>query len=144
MTVARPRYVLDTDIVTHHQLGRSEIVARLAQLAPQQVATTIVTLEEQIQGRLAVIRRQRDLGGLTRSYQAFHATHTYFCRVPVLHFDERAFALYHDLLGQKLRIGTQDLRIAAIALAHDAILVTRNRRHFDQVPGLIIEEWISA
>jgi tRNA(fMet)-specific endonuclease VapC len=143
MTAAQLRYVLDTDAVTYHQLGRSEIIARLAQLDPHQVATTIVTLEEQIQGRLAVIRRQRDIGGLTRSYQAFQMTHSYFCRIPVLPFDERAFAIYQELLQQQLRIGTQDLRIAAITLAHSAILVTRNRRHFDRVPVLLVEEWAS-
>jgi predicted nuclease of predicted toxin-antitoxin system len=49
--------------------------------------------------------------------------------------------LYRRLVEQRLRIGAQDLKIAAITLAHDAILVTSNRRHFDQVPGPQIEDW---
>ena len=39
-------------------------------------------------------------------------------------------------------IGNLDLMIAAHALARDATLVTNNTRHFSQVPGLKIENWV--
>src|SRR2546421_1930768 len=114
MSADAVRFVLDTDIVTYHQFGRPAIVARLAQVDPRHVATTVVTLEEQLQGRLASIRRQRDSQGLPRDYQLLQATNAYFCQVPVLPFDEAALTVYRELLGRRLRIGTQDLRIAAI------------------------------
>jgi predicted nucleic acid-binding protein len=40
------------------------------------------------------------------------------------------------------KIGRSDLLIASITLANDAILVTRNLRHFRQVPHLQAENWV--
>jgi predicted nucleic acid-binding protein len=33
-------------------------------------------------------------------------------------------------------VGDMDLLIASTAIAHDLTLVTRNRRHFERIPGL--------
>ncbi len=43
---------------------------------------------------------------------------------------------------QRIRIGTTDLKIAAIALTHQGTLLSSNRRDFDQVPGLRVEDWL--
>ena len=144
MSAGSVQYVLDTDTVTYHQLGRPAVVARLATRDPQEVATTVITLEEQLQGRLAAIRRQRDAGEQAQAYRRLAATHLYFCQVPVLPFDENALATYRTLAGRRIRIGTQDLRIAAITLSRQATLVTSNRRHFEQIPELRIEDWATA
>ncbi len=134
-------YILDTDSVTYQQLGRPAFMQRLAQVGPDEVATTVVTLYEQMRGRLAAVNRQQDDDALLLAFQRLQKTHAYFCRVPVVPFDTDAAAFYRHLLAQKLRIGAQDLKIAAITLSHGAILVTSNRRHFDQVPNLSIEDW---
>lgn len=42
------------------------------------------------------------------------------------------------------RIGTMDLKIAAIALANDATLLSRNLRDFGKVPGLRVEDWTNG
>jgi tRNA(fMet)-specific endonuclease VapC len=59
----------------------------------------------------------------------------------VLDFTEIAFEQFQELTRQKVQVGTQDLRIASIALSIDATVVTRNRRDFERVPGLKIEDW---
>ena len=46
------------------------------------------------------------------------------------------------LRDQRIRVGTQDLTIASIALAHDATLLARNTVDFAKVPGLRFENWL--
>jgi tRNA(fMet)-specific endonuclease VapC len=137
----KPRWVLDTDTVTYHQMGRAAVVQRVEQVEPGHVATSIVTMSEQIQGRLAAINRARSDPELLLSYARLQATEDYYCGILLLPFDEAAIATYRCLVNERLHVGTKDLRIAAIALANDAVLVTSNRRDFDRVPGLRIEDW---
>ncbi len=65
--------------------------------------------------------------------------------LPILEFDAPAFDRYKDLLLQNPNLRKKrlqkDVRIAAIALSRNATIVTRNRRDFEQVPGLKIEDW---
>ena len=39
-------------------------------------------------------------------------------------------------------IGDLDLQIAGIALARGIPLMTHNRRHFERIPSLVIEDWL--
>lgn len=59
----------------------------------------------------------------------------------MLPFTQEAASCYGELLSQKIRIGTQDLRIAAIAISNNGILVTRNQKDFSRVLGLRFEDW---
>jgi tRNA(fMet)-specific endonuclease VapC len=48
---------------------------------------------------------------------------------------------YQKIISQKLRVGTQDSKIAVITLSRQAIVVTRSNRDFVKVPDLQIEDW---
>lgn len=78
------------------------------------------------------------------AYKGLQDGVAFFNQVNVLEFDRDAYACYTDLLRQRIRIGTQDLRIAAIAISRNGTLVTRNRRDFERVPGLVFEDWSIA
>jgi tRNA(fMet)-specific endonuclease VapC len=62
-------------------------------------------------------------------------------QVNVLPVDPTALQPFLVLKSMPVRIGTNDLRIAATALANQAILATCNQRDFGQVPGLTVENW---
>jgi predicted nucleic acid-binding protein len=86
--------VLDTDMLTLWLRGQETIGARVAATPPQQLAVTIITMEEVLGGRT-----------------------------------------------QHRRIGTNDLRIAAIVLEQRGILVTRNTNDFADITGLQLDDW---
>ena len=60
---------------------------------------------------------------------------------PLADYDQAADHEYQRLRALGLRIGTQDLRIASVALAQHLTVLTRNSRDFGLVPGLTIEDW---
>lgn len=59
----------------------------------------------------------------------------------IVKYSQQADNIYPQLRQQKIRIGTQDLRIAPIILANNYILVTRNDRDFKEIPNLSYENW---
>jgi tRNA(fMet)-specific endonuclease VapC len=132
-------YILDTDHVTLHQRNHPQVIVRVQRVASEGLATTIVTVEEQMRGRLAQLRQPK--ANLPPIYNQLRATVDYFCGLTILSFDTEAQQQFQNLRSQKIRIGTLDLRIAAIALAQGAVVVTRNKRDFERVPGLTCEDW---
>jgi tRNA(fMet)-specific endonuclease VapC len=52
-----------------------------------------------------------------------------------------AMTRHTHLLRQHLNIGSNDLKIAAIAMEGGGTVVTRNTRDFGRIPGLIWEDW---
>jgi tRNA(fMet)-specific endonuclease VapC len=132
-------YVLDTDILSLHQAGHPVVSQRvLAHPAPD-LAITVITVEE------------RFPDGTPCCAAAAHPTvwlwpirgwrKPFLAQFAILPFPESAIRRFEQLLTLRLRIGSNDLRIAAITLENSAILVSRNLRDFGRVPGLTVEDW---
>jgi tRNA(fMet)-specific endonuclease VapC len=77
------------------------------------------------------------------AYQELLRLFVFFSRWHVVLFDEQASSEYQGLRAQRIRIGTMDLKIAAIALVHDALLLSANLRDFQQIPNLRVANWIN-
>ena len=60
----------------------------------------------------------------------------------LLPFDQKAADVFDDLVRQKLGVGTMDLRIAAIAIANQMMLLTQNTVDFERIPNPQIDDWM--
>jgi tRNA(fMet)-specific endonuclease VapC len=124
-----------------YQRGDLNVINRLSSANPKNLAVTVISLEEQMYGRLSEIKKATSAISLITAYSRLEITLDYFKSVQVLPFDQNAHTSFESLIRQKLRVGTQDLRIAAIALSVNGIVVTRNQKDFGKVPNLQVENW---
>jgi tRNA(fMet)-specific endonuclease VapC len=116
---------------------------RLAALPPVEVATTVISYEEQMRGWMAYIARTHSITHQVEAYGRLLRQLANYCRTAVLAFDEQAAVTLQRLRRARIRIGTMDLRIAAIALSHDATLLSRNLGDIRQIPDFRVEDWTS-
>jgi tRNA(fMet)-specific endonuclease VapC len=136
-----PVYILDTDILSLFRGGDPAVCARVTATPTSNLAVTGITAEEQLTGWLAFIRRAKRPDQIERGYQELGQTIAFLASFRILPFTQPAVAQFENLKRQKLNVRGNDLRIAAIALAHAATVVTRNVRDFASVPGLAVEDW---
>jgi tRNA(fMet)-specific endonuclease VapC len=136
--------VFDTDVFTDLLRGVPKVVERAAAIPPADQAIPIVAAEEILRGRLNAIR-QAEAGKLritvATAYEYLRESLSDFRKLAILRFTDGAESLIRQWREQRIRIATHDLRIAAICVDLGARLASRNRRDFDQVPGLDVEYW---
>ena len=136
--------VFDADILSELFRGSADHVRRAEAIPVEQHAIPVVVVEEILRGRLNEIRRAeagKSRIGIERAYDLLKETVRYIQHFRVLSYVSDAERVYQDWRQQKIRIGTHDLRIAAICVADSATLISRNRRDFELVPGLSVEFW---
>ncbi len=134
-------WLLDTDHVSLNERGHPLVRQRLASVPPSSFAISVITVEEMVRGRLAIVARRSKGEARVHAYRKFLETVQFCATISVLPFDTDCEAKFQELQAQRLRVGSQDLRIASTALVHNLVLVTANRRDFERLPGLSIEDW---
>jgi tRNA(fMet)-specific endonuclease VapC len=136
-------YVLDTDILSLVHAGHARIGDRIAHVGHEQVATTVITKIQILQARHAFVLKAADGEELLRAQGWLFRSEALLGQMLVMPLDEDAAAEFDRLRAERRlrKIGRADLLIAAVALAKRATLVTRNLRHFREVPNLRLENW---
>ncbi len=135
-------FILDTDILSLLLRGHARVTERVAQ-ATEEVAITLITRIEILQGRFASVLKAESSEKLLQAQQRLHESEKDLNRFTILAISPATAAEFDRLRQNKKlkKIGRGDLLIAALTLANRATLVTRNRKDFGQVRGLEVEDW---
>src|SRR5258708_24754684 len=126
---------LDTNIVIAYLNGNQDVAAQLKALIPD-IAISSIVFAELLYGARLSARSVRNLDNLEALGRL----------IAVAPFD-RASAESYARLRISLRTkgkptGEVDALIAAVALAHEAVFVTHNTRHFEHIDNLTLQDWL--
>lgn len=127
----------------------SDILSAILRQQPQATGKAKQYFEEHGTLHISIITEYEILRGLkaigaTRQIQRFEE----FCsRNTILPVTQevvgKASDIYADLRAQGEKIGDADILIAATALSWGFGVATNNERHFRQIQGLYVENWVS-
>lgn len=138
-------FILDTDhigiVQWESEPEYSRLLARFAQHPTDEFFVTVVSLHEEFLGWNAYISKARKLDDVVKGYDKFLKILSDFEMSQVLPFDNGAAQQFAQLRQQKVRIGTMDLRITAVARSRSMKPLSRNLVNFKQMPGLVVEDW---
>ncbi len=134
-------YLFDTDCLSNilKKAPSPLLIKKLESLPKGLQFTTSINVSEIYFGAY----RSRNQEKILKAYED-----KVFPNVNILPFDTDSGKIYGRLKALLEKRGLSknepDLMIAAIAIQHDMILVTGNKRHFMNIPGLNIEDWING
>lgn len=137
--------LLDTDHVSMLRMKvssdrRIRLVARLSRIDDETIGIPIVATEETMRGWLATLAKERQARRQIYAYRELGDMFGFFAAFSIIPFDDSAVDHFEQF--HRIRIGVSDRKIAAIALANSALSLTANRRDFEQIPGLRLENWM--
>ena len=136
--------ILDTDHLSILYRNNSEgfnLGVRLEKSKDQDVRVAIITYEEQMRGWLAVSAKATSTHRQVEAYTKLQEFVDIFREVSLLSFDQHAANLYEQFRRDRIRVGSMDLKIGAIAIANNALLLSRNLSDFKRIPGIRVEDW---
>lgn len=130
------KYLLDTNTCIRYINGRApQIRTRMRSIQDTDIAISTITKAEMFAGSAKSEHPERALA----------IQEAFFVRFTTVPFDEESAKAYGKIRAALERAGTPigpyDLQIAAIAVAHNLIIVTHNTKEFSRVSSLLIEDW---
>lgn len=134
-------FLLDTDVFSLFLQTDANVVRAVVAHMFEALSVSVITVQEVWNGWAAAITRAKTPAQLALGYDRLASTLNELRNWLVVPFSVAAITRYEALKRQNLNVGGNDLRIASIALEIGATVVTRNRRDFARIPGVVIEDW---
>ena len=137
-------HLLDTDTLSHLWARHERVVQRTAEVVDTEIGITSITKAEILRRRCENLLKAETADETLKAQQRLDRSEQGLARLMIAPFDDAAARQLDRLstIDRLKRIGHADLLIASVALANDATLVTRNLRHFRQVPSLKVVNWV--
>jgi len=138
-------FILDTDhlgiLEAKTEPQHARLRSRMTRHFPNDFYVTIISFHENVMGWNAYLNGSRTTGEVVKAYSMFERILRDFSKAQVLSFSQAAADVVDSFRTMKIRVGTMDLRIAAIGLEKRFTVLSRNLVDFRKVPGLRVEDW---
>ncbi len=137
-------YLLDTDTITLWLYGNAAVRARFDAVGTtDRVAITLITRVEILRGRFEAVLKAANRTEWLQAQERLRVTEDALNPIEVVPISEAAADRFDTLRANKKlkKMGRGDMLQAAISLADGATLVTRNTKDYENVPGLVVENW---
>ena len=116
-------------------------MARFLACSPGDVAVGIVAVQEVLKGRLAALATARKPVDFIHGYALLTGSLIAISQLPIQPFDSLVEREYQSIRSTRPKCGSQDMRIAAIAIANNCTLLTQNIRDFAGIANLQVSDW---
>lgn len=127
--------LLDTDTCIGLLRGRPEVLAR-RQSEREELVTTWVSASELFFGAARSAKPDENAATVVRLLAS----------LSVLGLDLGSARVFGEVKTTLARRGAivadADLLIASVAISRGATVVTGNRKHFERIPGVVLEDWL--
>lgn len=134
-------YLFGTDTLTLYERMHPVVVRNVFYHLADDIRVTSITVEEQLGGWFTNLRAARTPLQLETAHIRLAGAVQLLSGWDIVAFTATSAMRFQSLLRQRLNVGGNDLRIAAIAMERGATVVTRNLRDFRRIPGVMCEDW---
>lgn len=129
------RYLIDTNTCIEYFKHRHGVPERMNQVSREDLCVSEITIAELLYGAVhsvSVDRHLREVRELQRDITV----------LPISAVLEDYAEIRHALTSQGLVVEDFDILIAATARHYGLVAVTDNMKHFNPMPGVVVENWI--